>query len=196
MTAREFRGNLYLFVDRTTESKTTTEAHSLFDQRAPGQLLWFITGHAVSRNSQSAYCARTSLSKLRCFATFSEAMDLVRKKRKARPQENFYLVYDVDGRKSIVTSLEQIRQLEGQTESIQAGNTGEQELLERLAAKVGKIVAANALTLHTLITREGEEVARSRFSNATYERLWQVLCEGGVGGDSRFSDMDKIASQP
>jgi hypothetical protein len=57
---------------------------------------------------------------------------------------------------------------------------GTDPLLERIAARTGKIVATNALALHRILQHEGEESARARFSSATYDRLWQVLVESGV----------------
>ena len=53
-------------------------------------------------------------------------------------------------------------------------------MLEKIAARAGKIVATNALALHRILQHEGEESARARFSSATYDRLWQVLVEARV----------------
>ena len=183
--AAEFRGHLYIFVDKpvspTTEPNAATE--SVFDDAfggcEPGSMRWHMTGWAVGKNAQGRYCARTSLTKARRFNTFAEASDYARKKRWTRPQDVFYLVYDLDGCKHIVTSLAQILRLDAGPEAIQSGSVTD-PVLERIADKVGKIVATNALALHRMLQHEGAEAARARFSRATYDRLWGVLLEAGV----------------
>lgn len=181
----EFRGTLCIFVDAFQEKEGAPPEggpDDVFGSRGPGGRLWYLTGWAVGNNARGTYCARTSTSKLRTFATFSAAMEFVRKKRKTRPDERFHLVYEIDGRKSIVTSLEQILRLDGdlaRAERIPA-ETERDDALEILAGKVGRIVAGNALELHRIFSREGEAAARMRFSSATYERLWQVLREAAL----------------
>lgn len=183
----EFRGKLYVFVDKLeeTESSGTTpkkEAGDIFALRAPGEMLWYQTGWAVGRNERGAYCARTSASKMLCFETFASAKDFVRKKRKARPQDNFYLVYEVDGHKSIVTSLEKIQRLDcpqGSALPVVVAGVGAEEM-SALITKVGKIVAGNAVVLLKLFNEEGEAAARARFSGATYDRLWHVLLDAAL----------------
>lgn len=185
----EFDGSLHIFVDRpepvgTGATETDADAGSVFDARQAGSLLWFQVGLAVGKNARGSYCARTSLSKLRAFPTFAEAMDFVRKKRKSRPQERFHLVYDRDGRKTIVTSLAQIQQLDQAGGSGHALSAGVEEPvspeLSMLSEKVGRIVARNAWTLLKILRAEGEEVARSRFSSATYDRLQGILQGAGL----------------
>lgn len=182
----EYRGNLYIFVETLAEEShahAATDAGEIFGLRQPGETLWYLNGWAVGKNSRGRYCARTSASKLQTFDTFAAAMDFVRKKRKARPLETFYLVYDLDGQKSIVTSLEQIRQIDGflgGLESRTLDALGQYPILDTLAEKVGKIVATNALVLLRTHAEEGEAAARARFSPATYERLWQVLQEAAL----------------
>ena len=165
----------------------TAEQGNVFELRQPGEMLWFLHGWAVGNNARNAYCARTSPTKLRSFGTFAEAMDFVRKKRKTRPAETFHLVYEVDGRKSIVTSLEQIQQQDGDLARADHRNpdaVSEYPELKALTEKVGKIVAMNALELFKTLAKEGEEAARARFSSATYQRLWQVLQEAELVGAS------------
>ena len=181
----EFRGHLHLFVDVAPAEGAEQSAitfDDVFGLCEPGSMRWYLSGWAVGKNPQGRYCARTSLSKAKRFTTFAEAMDYVRMKRKARPQEAFYLVYVLDGKKAIVTSLEQIQRIDnglsGSGDSITAAETD--PLLERIAARAGKIVATNALALHRILQHEGEDMARARFSSATYDRLWQVLVESGV----------------
>jgi hypothetical protein len=181
----EFRGHLYIFVDKpgspTTESNVPTE--SVFDDAfggcEPGSMRWHMTGWAVGKNVQGRYCARTSLTKAKRFNTFAEASDYARKKRWTRPQDVFYLVYELDACKHVVTSLAQILRLDAGPEAIQSGSVTD-PVLERIADKVGKIVATNALALHRMLQHEGAEAARARFSRATYDRLWGVLLEAGV----------------
>lgn len=179
----EFRGNLYIYVDAFREAESAvsaTASDDVFGAGAPGEMLWYLNGWAVGKNARGSYCGRTSVSKLRTFGTFAEAMDFVRQKRKTRPAEQFHLVYESDGRKSIVTSLEQIQRLDGHQDRPALGadgNPADTPELEALAQKVGKIVATNALVLLRTLTQEGESAARTRFSSATYERLWRVLQE-------------------
>lgn len=183
----EFRGKLYVFVDKLeeTESSGTTpkkEAGDIFALRAPGEMLWYQTGWAVGRNERGTYCARTSPSKMLSFETFASAKDFVRKKRKARPQDSFYLVYEVDGHKSIVTSLEKIQRLDcpqGSALPVVVAGVGAEEM-SALITKVGKIVAGNAVVLLKLLKEEGEAAARARFSGATYDRLWHVLLDAAL----------------
>ena len=181
----EFRGNLYIFVDRGLEDASglpVTTFDEVFGLCEPGHLRWYLSGWAVSKNSQGRYCSRTSLSKARRFSTFAEAMDYARKKRKTRPNECFHLVYELDARKSVVTSLEQIVRIDGGlagSDSLQAAPVDD-PVLEQIAARTGRIVATNALALHRILQREGEDGARARFSRATYERLWGVLREAGL----------------
>ena len=180
---REFRGDLYVFVDKLTEAERialASDHEDIFDQRKPGQLAWYLIGSAVGKSSRGSYCSRTSVSKLRKFSTFAEAMDYVRGRRKSRPLELFHLVYEMGGCKSIVTSLEQIQRLDGVLIDSEQGipaNDAEHESFALLASKVGKIVATNALILLRALAVEGEAVARDRFSGATYDRLWHVLLE-------------------
>lgn len=183
----EFRGKLYVFVDKLEEAETTSatskkEQGDIFALRAPGEMLWYQTGWAVGRNERGAYCARTSASKMLSFETFASAKDFVRKKRKARPQDTFYLVYEVDGRKSIITSLEQIQRLDcpqGSVLPVAVAGVGTEEM-SALITKVGKIVAGNAVVLLKLLNEEGEVAARARFSGATYDRLWHVLLDAAL----------------
>ena len=181
----EFRGNLYVFVDKHLEATSGSqerEQGDIFALRAPGEMLWYLNGWAVGRSSSGAYCARTSLTKMRVFDTFTAAMDFVRKKRKSRPQESFHLVYELAGHKSIITTLEQIQKLDNPVlsePSITDENTEVPEM-ETLAAKVGKIVATNALALLKILTEDGETAARARFSDATYDRLWRVLLDAAL----------------
>jgi len=182
----EYQGNLYIFVDARDErmsARPEAEPDDVFALRTPGETLWYRYGWAISKNTQSRYCARTSLSKLRSFETFSEAMDFLRRKRKARPLEDFYLVYELDGSMSIVTSLEQIRQRDKRRLDMDDQDLSgllDQEKLETLTDKVGKIVATNALVLFKTLVQEGEVAARERFSAATYARLHQALQEAAL----------------
>lgn len=183
----EFRGRLYVFVDKLEETEITSaqpkkEAGDIFALRAPGEMLWYQTGWAVGRNERGAYCARTSASKMLSFETFASAKDFVRKKHKARPQDSFYLVYEVDGRKSIITSLEQIQRLDcpqGSKLPVAVAGVSTEEM-SALITKVGKIVAGNAVVLLKLLKEEGEAAARARFSGATYDRLWHVLLDAAL----------------
>ncbi len=179
--AAEFRGSLYLFVD-AVEENSSVSAGTVFDSREPGTLGWYLSGQALGKNTRGNYCARTSTSKLRHFATFADAMDTARAKRKARPMEKFYLVYDLDGKKSIVSSLEQILRLDGRLPPTDKTHVPAEKhpALDMMTARVGQIVANHALDLHRILQHEGEAVARSRFSPATYERLSRVLLEAGV----------------
>lgn len=182
----EYRGSLYIFVDQSDDNEREPsgyEAGDIFGGRNPGEMLWFMHGWAVGKSARSQYCARTSTSKLRCFDTFAQAMDFARKKRKNRPTESFHLVYEVDGQKAIVTSLEQIQQCDGRLIPLENGTLGEDgdhPELDALSRKVGKIVAMNALLLLRTLAQEGQEAAKVRFSAATYERLWQVLQEASL----------------
>lgn len=182
----EFRGKLYIFVETSQEEETPAHAKDpddIFGQRDPGDRLWYLIGWAVSDNVRGSYCARTSTSKLRAFGTFIECMDFVRKKRRSRRKATFHPVYEINGRKSIVTSLEQILRLDDDSARTEhSGPSGEaaDAVLNALTEKVGKIVAANALALLRTFDREGEAAARSLFSNATYERLWRVLHEAAL----------------
>lgn len=158
------------------------ETGDIFALRAPGEMLWYQTGWAVGRNERGTYCARTSISKMLDFETIASAKDFVRKKHKAKPLDSFYLVYEVDGHKSIITSLEQIQRLDCPTGTgLYVANTwvGADEL-DALAAKVGKIVADNAMVLLSLLKESGETAARERFSHATYDRLWHVLQDAAL----------------
>ncbi len=182
----EFRGNLYIFVDVLDDrgdAPATAESGDVFSLRNPGDLIWFNFGWAVGNNARGQNCARTSPSKLRAFPAFIDAVDLVRKKRKTRPAETFYLVYELDGRRSIVTSLEQIQELDGRLDEFADSARGEpadNPALSVLTEKVGKIVASNALLLLRTLLQEGEAAARARFSLATYDRLWQVLQQAAL----------------
>jgi hypothetical protein len=203
-TARkpEFRGHLHLFVDVAPAEGAEQSAitfDDVFGVCEPGSMRWFLSGWAVGKNPQGRYCARTSLSKAKRFGTFAEAMDYVRMKRKARPQEAFYLVYVLEGKKSIITSLEQIQRLDnglsGSGDAITAAEAD--PLLERIAIRTGKIVATNALALHRILQHEGEASARARFSSATYDRLWQVLVESGVVAETNSEETtDHIPTLP
>lgn len=177
----EFRGSLYVFVDGADDEPSPASG-TVFDSHEPGTLGWYLSGQALGKNARGSYCARTSATKRRRFATFAEAMDTIRAKRKARPQERFYLVYELEGKKAIVSSLEQILRLDGRLPSADKAQapTEKHPALDMMSAKVGQIVAANALDLHRILQHEGESVARSRFSPATYDRLWRVLLEAGV----------------
>ena len=188
----EYQGNLYIFVDQQQQqqqqqepdcARSEIEPGNVFELRTPGESLWYLSGWAVGRSAQNRYCARTSLSKLRNFETFSEAMDFVRSKRKARPWETFHFVYELEGQKSIVTGLEQIQQRDKRRLDPDGhGLSGlvDHQKLETLTEKVGKIVATNALVLFRTLVKEGEAAARARFSAATYERLHQVLLEAAL----------------
>lgn len=176
----EFRGKLYIFVDPSDDGSATAAAEpdDVFGRRRPGEALWYLQGWAIGRSARGTYCARTSPGKMRSFETFAEAMDFLRPKRRSRPQETFYLVYEVDGRKAIVATLEQIQRLDSPgRQGASPDDAGEHPHLAALTARVGKIVAANALQLLQLVTEHGEAAARERFSQATYERLRQVLRE-------------------
>ena len=80
---------------------------------------------------------------MRTFSTFASALDFVRQKRKARPQESFHLVYAVDGRKSVLKSLERIQRMDGTSTARTIGNSelAEARKVTQLEAAVGKIVA-------------------------------------------------------
>ncbi len=180
----EFRGKLYVFVDKIIEGDSAEigESGNLFTLRAPGDVAWFLTGQAVGNHSRGPYCSRTSATKMRSFGTFASTMDFVRQKRKARPHESFHLVYAVDGRKSVIKSLEQIQRMDGTSTARTVGNPelAEAGKVAQLEAAVGKIVAGNALALLKILTDEGEEAARARFAGATYTRLWQALVAAGL----------------
>ncbi|GEM_PF-1930741 len=190
----EFRGKLHLFVEESQEQKIAASADdsdAIFGSRDVGDMLWYRIGWAVSNNARGTYCARTSTSKLRSFGTFIECMDFVRKKRLSRRKDRFYLVYELDGRKFIVTSLEQILRLDGEldnAESFIPAEAAEDTVLATLTERVGKIVATNALVLLRTLNREGEAAARALFSNATYERLWRVLFEAALVVEGESSD--------
>lgn len=179
----EYRGKLYIFVDKAEDGDSKaleTASGDVFAQRNPGEPLWYFNGWGVGANARSQYCARTSTSKLRSFDIYSEAMDFVRKKRKARPSERFFLVYWIDNRKFIVNGLEQIQQIDRDLATVvplMDDDLGQRVKLETLTQRVGNIVANNALALLRDLARDGEEAARARFSAATYSRLWQVLKE-------------------
>lgn len=182
----EFRGNLYIFVDVPREEDAASAARGsggIFGDCAPGAMGWYLTGWAIGRNARGSYCARTSVTKLRAFDTFASAMEFARQKRKTRPHERFHLVHDLDGRKCIVTSLEQIKQREGDNvrdTHLAPADAESPSELDILTAQVGRIVATNALVLLKTLTQHGEEAARACFSNATYDRLWRVLCDAGL----------------
>lgn len=176
----EFQGKLHVFVDVAEPHSATpsspADADDVFSRRAPGDLLWYRIGDAIGNNARGSYCARTSTSKLRCFGTFVEASDFVRRKRQNRPDRVFHLVYDLQGQKSIVTSLEQILRRDGGTAAAATpAARADEALLATLTRKAGKIVAVNALTLLRTLERDGEPAARALFSPATYDRLWKVL---------------------
>lgn len=189
----EFRGKLYIFVDKPVDEKSRPiEAlrGDVFDLRMPGEPLWYLHGWAVGNNARSQYCARTSKSKCRTFEIFSEAMDFVRKRRNARPQENFFLVYHVDEREFVVNGLDEIQKIDQSLADL--GNpaseyTEQREAFETLTQRVGKIVATNALALLRDLTKYGEDTARARFSAATYSRLRQVLQDANLVQESGFS---------
>lgn len=182
----EFLGNLYVFVDVPPKEKSAPSektSDDIFGTCWPGRLLWYQTGWAVSKNARGTYCARTSTSKLRTFTTFAEATDFVRKRRKAHTDERFHIVYEIDDCKSIVTSLEQIVRLDRDAAEVESSGVSDATMapvFDRLAERVGKIVAGNALELLRILDREGEAAARARFSGATYERLWRVLNEAAL----------------
>jgi hypothetical protein len=181
----EFRGHLYIFVDRGQDDVSglpVTTFDEVFGLCEPGHLRWYLSGWAVSKNSQGQYCSRTSLSKARRFSTFAEAMNYARKKRKTRPKECFHLVYELDAQKSVVTSLEQIVRIDGGLASSEHLHAAPEDdpVLEQIAARTGRIVATNALALLRIFQREGEDGVRARFSRATHERLWGVLQEAGL----------------
>lgn len=183
----EFQGKLYIFVDvadtNTAAPSSPSDADDLFSQRAPGDLLWYLIGEAVGNNARGSYCARTSISKLRSFGTFVEASDVVRKKRRGRRDRVFHLVYELRGRKSIVTSLEQILRLDGATAAVtEPTRLDEGRILATLMEKAGQIVATNALTLLRTLERDGESAARAMFSPATYDRLWTLLRDAELVG--------------
>lgn len=190
----EFRGKLYIFVDASQaadDEPAAKDPEDIFSARDPGDALWYRIGWAISNNARASYCARTSRTKLRAFETFIECMDFVRKRtRQSRSKARFYPVYEVDGQKCIVTSLEQILRRDGQHVRSPRPDPAELALdtvSATLAAKVGKIVATNALVLLRTLDREGETAARALFSPATYERLWQILHEAGLSGLVRQS---------
>lgn len=180
----EFRGNLYIFVDVATEespTQPTRKFDDIFGLCEPGTMRWYLSGWAVGNSPK--YCSRTSASKLRRFATFTEAMDVVRKRRKARPREQFHLVYELDGRKTVVTGLDQILRLDSGVAGIESPERPDSDNTtthEALASKVGSIVATNAMLLLRILEKEGAAAARLRFSGATYARLWQVLHEANL----------------
>ncbi len=187
----EFRGSLFLFVDAVQsmdDSATPLTFGDAFGRYEPGTLRWYMSGQAVGKNAKGSYCSRTSRSKLRRFLTFAEAMDFTRAKRKARPSERFNLVYEVDGQKRIVVSLAQITRMDGGevtgAASVGTPAGGDDEVVEMLAAKVGKIVATNAMALSRILQNEGATAARARFSAATYDRLWRVLDDAGLATGS------------
>lgn len=178
----EFRGRLYIFVDPSQEEDSPAPAidtDDAFGPCVPGTLLWTMNGWAVGKSARGSYCARTSATKLRSFATFAAAMDYVHAKRKMRPGEQFHLVYEVDGNRAVVTSLAHIQRLDGSSDA-PGEDSAEHPELAALSAKVGQIVASNALLLLHILTREGTAAARARFSAATFERLWRVLREAGL----------------
>ena len=181
---REFRGHLYIFVDRAKNDANGLPAaifDDVFGLCEPGQLRWYLSGWAVGKSAQSRYCSRTALSKARRFGTFAEAMDFARKKRKACPEESFHLVYELDDQKAIVKGLDQIQRIDGgPLNPGQHAAPVDNPVLEQIASKAGKVVATHALALHGIFQREGEEAARARFSGATFERLWRVLQEAGL----------------
>lgn len=181
---REFRGHLYIFVDRTkndADGPAAAAFDDVFGLCEPGQLRWYLSGWAIGKSAQSRYCSRTSLAKARRFGTFAEAMDFARKKRRTRPDECFHLVYELDGQKAIVKSLDQILRIDGDPLSTgQHAAATDNPVMEQIASRTGKIVATNALALHGIFQREGEEAARARFSGATFDRLWRVLQEAGL----------------
>lgn len=186
----EFLGKLYIFVDKAPDGElelTDLPRGDLFDLRRPGEPLWFLQGWAVGNNPRSQYCARTSKSKCRTFSIFAEAMDFVRKKRNARPDDKFFLVYGVDGREFVVNGLDEIQAIDrslADVDHFASEHLERREHFETLTHKVGKIVATNALTLLRDLQRYGEDAARTRFSAATYARLWQVLRDAGLVQES------------
>ena len=182
----EFRGCLYVFVDIFREEERESSSSSvggIFELRDVGEMLWYVNGWAVGRTVSGAYCARTSISKIRYFPTFASAAELVSKKRKMRPKEKFHFVYELDGQKTVVTSLEQILNLDGsslRSEELARKNSDLNPKWDALTHSVGNVVAKNAMELYKLLDQQNETAARERFSPATYARLWQALQDAGL----------------
>lgn len=180
----EFRGLLYVFVDVTsTKAAASLRAPDaeIFGTPTVGQARWFEIGWAVGNNARRTYCGRTSTSKMLSFVSFAEASNFIRTFSKRRQDHHFYMVYEADGQRWIVSSLEEIRNFdEGLSRRSPLPEDVRDDVLNRLVASVGIVVATRAIELLAIIKQDGEAAARTRFSDATYYRLRDVLGEVGL----------------
>lgn len=180
----EFRGILFFFVD-ITSTKAAASLHAsgaeIFGTLAVGQPRWFEIGWAVGNNARRTYCGRASTSKMLSFVSFTEAKNFIRTFGRRRQDHHFYMVYEADGQRWIVSSLEEIQKLdESLGQRSRLPDDVREDVLNRLVASVGKVVATRAIELRAIIKQDGEAAARTRFSDATYYRLRDVLCEAGL----------------
>jgi hypothetical protein len=146
-------------------------------------MLWFQVGWAVSSNARRTYCGRTSTSKLLAFTSFAEASNQVRAIAKHRPHHRFYLVYQLEDERRVVSTLDDIQRLDAGSQMTVHATAGiPDDAFHRFAGRVGKVVAANALELLRILRQDGDAAARARFSHATYDRLRSTLQQEGLLG--------------
>ncbi len=162
-----------------------------FDQPEPGEMFWFNDGWAVGNNARDRYCSRNASDKVRRFKSYDEAVDYIFKKQRKRPKERFSLVYELDRSVELVSSLDEILEIDAKARSEQQTQDSyrrqQSELrevqfpgLDVLRKRVGLVVANNAAELLGLLRNEGESAARERFSKATYYRLRGLLKDAGL----------------
>ncbi len=162
-----------------------------FAQPEPGEMFWFNDGWAVGNNARDRYCSRNASDKVRRFKSYDEAVDYIFKKQRKRPKERFSLVYELDRTIELVSSLDEILEIDAKEKSEQHAQDSyrrqQSELrevqfpgLDVLRKRVGLVVANNAAELLGLLRNDGESAARERFSKATYYRLRGILKDAGL----------------
>ncbi len=162
-----------------------------FAQPEPGEMFWFNDGWAVGNNARDRYCSRNASDKVRRFKSYDEAVGYIFKKQRKRPKERFSLVYELGRSIELVSSLDEILEIDAKANSErQAQDSYRQQQsalrdvqfpgLDVLRKRVGLVVANNAAELLGLLRNEGESAARERFSKATYYRLRGLLKDAGL----------------
>lgn len=165
-----------------------------FSQPEPGDMFWFNDGWAVGNNARDRYCSRNASDKVRRFKSYDEAVDYIFRKQRKRPQERFSLVYELDRTLELVSSLDEILEIDAKAKAEEQAQDAyrrqQKELreiefpgLDILRDRVGLVVANNAAELLGLLRNEGETAARARFSKATYYRLKGILKNAGLIGE-------------
>jgi hypothetical protein len=187
-------GSLLIFVDGYGVDDFRCAELNLghkFAQPEPGEMFWFNDGWAVGNNARDRYCSRNASDKVRRFKSYDEAVDYIFKKQRKRPKERFSLVYELDRTIELVSSLDEILEIDAKANSERQSQDSyrrkQSELrevqfpgLDVLRKRVGLVVANNAAELLGLLRNEGESAARERFSKATYYRLRGLLKDAGL----------------